>query len=1036
MDPGRWARMKEIFEAALECEPAEREARVRELCAGDEALRTAVEAMLARDASGAGFLETPALDIEARAMARGLDGAGVTDRRANAVAADVKRTPAQVELSSATLEPVHVSRVPVPHRPPASRPPWWVLCLGAVFLADFLLKTWCLILGPESFAFSPRVEEGRLVIDSLQSGGATERAGLRPGDVLVARDGQRWPPPFTPRVIKANLEAGRTYQFDIVRDGQPMTVPVHVDRIRILQERYGGVTILWQAASALMLAMALLIGVKRPRDAVPLMGALTLATLSVGLYRFNLPPGYAAYWRAAPWGSGALLWIPNLCIALVGPIGLSFFARFPRRLFEARWVWVLVSLPALCLLPFELQNLFMTVYRPADAQVRLAPGWASSAGPAVFGAYGLAMLAAITANYVRLTDLNEKRRLRVLLAGGAAGTLPALVRFVVMGVAAGSSAYSFLMSGIPDTLIVLLFLLFPISFAYAVLRHRILGIRVIVGRGLQYALTRGLVLSLVPLLGAILVGDALLHDDQPLARILADRGWAYALLAAIAIAAHTQRHRWSAAIDRRFFREEYNARHLLREVAEQARRAGSLARAGPGVVARIEAALHAEYAALMFRPSGGASFTCIASAPAGHGPPAIAESGRLVARLRAAEAPVESTGEDAGWSDTWSSGIQAEEDGPPRLHLFLPVGMGAARHEAMLALGPKRSEEPYSDDDLEMLEAVASNLALLLDAPTPAPDRLSSEFEECPQCGTCYDSGAARCANEQAGLRPIGMPRTLAGRYRLERRLGRGGMGTVYEAVDVALDRPVAVKVVRDEWVHNPMATQRFRREARAVAGFAHPNVVTVYDYGVETGSRVFLVMELLHGTTLREELRRSGRLSPARTLDVLRGVGSAVEAAHERGFIHRDLKPENIFLVEHGGPAKVLDFGVAKPLARVDTADPGAAPETEVGVLVGTIGYISPEHLLGDSPDVSWDLWALTVVAYECLTAALPFPVESRDTWRRLVQGGRHRPLADRLEAPPQAWQTFFDRSFAADRTARPETAAEFFRQLERALS
>ena len=191
-----------------------------------------------------------------------------------------------------------------------------------------------------------------------------------------------------------------------------------------------------------------------------------------------------------------------------------------------------------------------------------------------------------------------------------------------------------------------------------------------------------------------------------------------------------------------------------------------------------------------------------------------------------------------------------------------------------------------------------------------------------------------------------------------------------------------------------------------------------------------------LHGTTLREELRRSGRLSPARTLGVLRGVCSAVGAAHERGFIHRDLKPENIFLVEHGGPAKVLDFGVAKPLAQVDAADPGAAPETEVGVLVGTIGYISPEHLLGDSPDVSWDLWALTVVAYECLTAALPFPVESRDTWRRLVQGGRHRPLADRLEAPPQAWQTFFDRSFAAHRTARPETAAEFFRQLERALS
>jgi serine/threonine-protein kinase len=261
-------------------------------------------------------------------------------------------------------------------------------------------------------------------------------------------------------------------------------------------------------------------------------------------------------------------------------------------------------------------------------------------------------------------------------------------------------------------------------------------------------------------------------------------------------------------------------------------------------------------------------------------------------------------------------------------------------------------------------------------------------------------------------------------------------MGTVYAAVDVALDRPVAVKVVRDEWVHNPMATQRFRREARAVAGFAHPNVVTVYDYGVETGARVFLVMELLHGVTLREELRRAGRLGAARTVDVLRGVCSAVGAAHERGFIHRDLKPENIFLVEHGGPAKVLDFGVAKPLARVDTADPGAAPETEVGVLVGTIGYMSPEQLLGDAPDVSWDVWALTVVAYESLTAAVPFPIESREAWRQLVLSGRFRPLSKHLADPPAAWQAFFDAAFAADGARRPRTTAEFLRQVERALA
>ena len=123
MDPGRWARMKEIFQAARECEPAEREARVRELCAGDEALRTAVNGMLARDSSGAGFLETSALVIEARAMARGLDGAGVTDSRVDTVPADAKREPVPVELLSATLGPVPVSRAPVQRRPPAPRPP-------------------------------------------------------------------------------------------------------------------------------------------------------------------------------------------------------------------------------------------------------------------------------------------------------------------------------------------------------------------------------------------------------------------------------------------------------------------------------------------------------------------------------------------------------------------------------------------------------------------------------------------------------------------------------------------------------------------------------------------------------------------------------------------------------------------------------------------------------------------------------------------------------------------------------------------------
>ena len=1012
MDPGRWARIKEVFLAARECEPCLRAAVVSELCGDDEFLRAAVEAMLARESDAAGFLESPALEVEAMALAG---------------------EPRRVQDTS---ESARLAPQPVRAPTGSTRPPWWIVLLAAVFLADLLLRSWGLILGPAGFGMSTRVENGAHVIVEVAPGGPAQLAGMRVGDMLVARDGQPIARVSNRRVTRANLEVGRLYQFDIERRGQRLQASIEMPRAQLPHDLFGFVVMLWQVAAAALLATAILIGFVRPADRMALTGALTLASLSVGLWLFNLPPGYAAAWRNAPLGLGAFLWIPNLCVALVGPIGLSFFVRFPRPLFQARWIWMLLWLPAVPLLPFQLHALSDLVYRPADAYAQPAPQWIYTAGAFLFGAYGLAMLAAIAANYFRLTDEKEKRRLRVLVAGGAAGTLPALARIVVMNAAPNSSLNEILMSPWPDALIVALFLLFPISFAYAVLKHRLLGIRVIIRMGLQYALARGLVLSLVPLLGLVLASDALLHGEEPLQHILAARGWVYALLGALAVAVHTQRHRWSAAIDRRFFREQYDASHLLREVADQARRARSLERAGPAVVARIEAALHPEFAALMFRSADDARFRCIASAPLGHAPPPIDAHGTLAARLRSAGESVELTDSDAERAGKWTSGLEPDELRRARVELLIPIAMGSDRHEAILALGPKRSEEPYTRDDLEALGAIGSSLALLAEGSTPQPDKLTGTFAECPVCGACHDTGTAQCQKGHAPLVAVSMPRTLGGRYRLEQRLGQGGMGTVYEAIDVALDRRVAVKVVRDEWVHNPMATQRFRREARAVAGFAHPNVVTVYDYGVETGSRVFLVMEQLHGTTLREELRRSGRLDPARTLDVLRGVCSAVGAAHERGFIHRDLKPENVFLVEHGGPAKVLDFGVAKPLAGVERLEPGGAPDTEVGVLVGTVGYISPEQLLGDSPDVSWDVWALTVVAYESLTAALPFPIESRAAWRQLVLSGRFRPLSEHLADPPAPWQDFFTRALAADRMARPATAAEFFRQLERALT
>jgi serine/threonine-protein kinase len=1019
MDAERWARAKELFHDALERSPDTRDAFLREACAGDERLLETVAAMLAREPEAAGFLEASAL--------RGAAGA---------VAAELARHDAPPAEAPPSAAPPGKA---APH--PASagwRRSWWMVVLALVFLADVLLRGYFREFGPQGLGFDLRERERGLEVIDVVPGGPAHVAGLRPGDLVLAVDGARLDRLAQLRVVRANFEVGRTCRVDFQRGGQRSSLDVHM-RPQALAWTWGHlVTALYLAGEILMAALAGLIALKRPRDRVALKGALALATLSVSLWLHNFPPGYAAFWRNLPGLLEAVLWLPNLSISLVGPIGLTFFALFPRPLPLPRWAWVLLWLPAVAHLPVDAHWTWRVVYEPAAAIAHPLPEWIRSWKHLEFGTYGLAMLGTIAANYFRLADVSERRRLRVLIAGGAAGTLPGLARYVVVGVARDTALHDFLMSWWPDVVIAALFLLFPISFAYAVLRHRLLGVRVIVRLGVQYALARGTVASLVPAVGVALTADALVHGSEPLIDILRVRGWVYAGLTGLAVLLHTQRQRWSAAVDRRFFRDHYDARHLLRDVAEHARRAGTLARAAPAVAARLEAALHPEFAAVLFRPTGEPAFGCLASSPAGLAPPALEDRSQVVAWLRASPRTLDLAARGTDWLERWLPPREGRRLSEAHLELLVPILMGAEGHEALLAFGPKRSEEPYTGEDVDALEAIASSLALLVEHPTPQPDPLTSTFQECPQCGACCDTGTEACDKGHVPLVPVGMPRTLAGRYRLDRRLGRGGMGKVYEAIDLALDRRVAVKVIRDEWVHSADAVRRFRQEVRAVAGFGHPNVVTVHDYGVEAGSRAFLVMELLDGVTLRDELRRVGRLEPRRVLELFRGTCGAVEAAHRRQLVHRDLKPENLFLTRGPGgvTVKLLDFGVAKPLVDPGGTAPGETEGgTDTGVLVGTVGYMPPEQLLGERPSFSWDLWALAVVVYESLTGAMPFPISSRTAWRLLVLDGRFTPLSQHVPEAPPGWQDFFARTLAVDRARRPASAREFVEQLERAL-
>ncbi|GAA0508145.1 serine/threonine-protein kinase [Saccharopolyspora thermophila] len=218
----------------------------------------------------------------------------------------------------------------------------------------------------------------------------------------------------------------------------------------------------------------------------------------------------------------------------------------------------------------------------------------------------------------------------------------------------------------------------------------------------------------------------------------------------------------------------------------------------------------------------------------------------------------------------------------------------------------------------------------------------------------------------------------LADRYRLGNRIAVGGMGEVWQAVDVRLDRTVAIKVLKAELCGDAEFLHRFRTEARTTASLNHPGIAAVHDYG-ETAAipdgpedTAYLVMELVEGEPLAAILAREGRINTDHTLDMLEQAGRALQAAHERGLVHRDVKPGNI-LITPDGKVKLTDFGLAK------AAD--AAPVTRSGMVMGTAHYIAPEQALGNDATPASDVYSLAVVGYECLMGHRPFRSENAVT-------------------------------------------------------
>jgi hypothetical protein len=309
----------------------------------------------------------------------------------------------------------------------------------------------------------------------------------------------------------------------------------------------------------------------------------------------------------------------------------------------------------------------------------------------------------------------------------------------------------------------------------------------------------------------------------------------------------------------------------------------------------------------------------------------------------------------------------------------------------------------------------------------------------CPTCGTEYPLSERFCPRDGSALRTAGgesndLVGQIVAQFHIIKKLGEGGMGQVYLAEHVKMQRKAALKVMNPGMNQDPDAIARFNREANNASKINHPNVCQIFDFGETPDGLIFLAMEFIEGQSLTALIEKTGSLPAPRAASIIHQAADALGVAHDYGIVHRDLKPDNIMIAKNrdgSDMVKVVDFGIAK----ASTSD--AQKVTKTGLVVGTPEYMSPEQLAGDQLDGRSDIYSLGLVAFNCLTGTLPFPSKSAQEAMIMRLTDQPKKLADMK--PDVQWpaelQAVMDKALARDANDRYQTAPEFGRDMTRAV-